>query len=112
MKSKRKLAKELLKLVKNNGLYDPFDYDYQRDENVAVCNDKEVINALCNNLTKTELKKLQHKDTAIYIFGWYEASLCIANYTLDVRVQLIYLGRLMRADTHCFRGKNKVKLFD
>lgn len=95
MKSKRKLAKELLKIVKNNGLYDPFDYDYQRDEKIAVCSDKEVINVLCDTFTKTELKKLQHKDTAIYIFWWYEASFCIANYTLYVRIQLIYLGRLI-----------------
>ena len=103
MKSKRKLAKELLKLVKNNGLYDPFYYDYQQDENVAVCSDKEVINALCDNITKTELKKLQRNDTVIYIYGWHEASLCVANYTLDARIQLIYLGRLMRADEPCFR---------
>ena len=91
MKSKRKLAKELLKIVKNNGLYDPYDYNYQKDEDVAIVSEKETIDALCDNLSKTVLKALQHIDTAIYIYGWHDASLCICN-------NLIYLGRLMRAD--------------
>ena len=100
MKSKRKLAKELLKIVKNNGLYDPFDYDWDwnRNEDIEVVSEKEVINALIDNLTKNEIKALQHKDTEIRIFGTYEALLCVTNLTLDVNIHLIYIGKMPYAD--------------
>jgi hypothetical protein len=103
MKSKRKFAKELLKIVKNNDNYNPFDYDYQRDEEFAVCSDKEIINALCDRFTKPELKSLQHKDTTISIYGWYDGGIYIGNETVGlIKTTLIYLGRLKRADTPTF----------
>jgi hypothetical protein len=102
MKSKRKLAKELLKVVKNNGNYQPDDYWYQEDEYVEVATDKEIIDSLIKNVTRTGLKALQHKDTKIVLLGTYEASICIINDKLDTDINLIYIGRTLRADTPTF----------
>jgi hypothetical protein len=102
MKSKRKLAKELLKVVKSNGNYQTDDYWYQEDEYVETVTDKEVIDSLIENVTRTGLKALQHKDTKIMLLGTYDASVCIINDKLDTDISLIYIGRTLKADTPTF----------
>jgi hypothetical protein len=102
MKSKRKLAKELLKVVKNNGNYNPYDYWYQENEYVEIVTEKEVIDALINNVTRPGLKALQHEDTEIVLLGTYDASVCIVNDKLDTEIDLIYIGRTLDADTPIF----------
>jgi 23S rRNA maturation-related 3'-5' exoribonuclease YhaM len=52
MKSKRKLAKELLKVVKNNGNYQSDDYWYQEDEYIEVATDREIIAIVAKFLKK------------------------------------------------------------
>jgi hypothetical protein len=97
-KSNRKLAKELLKLIKSNNQYNPFDYWYKTNEFIEVATENQIIGALCSCLTKKWLKEMRHKETEIRILGVYDASLYIINDALGVEIPLIHLGRLLEAD--------------
>ena len=98
-KSNRRLAKELLKLVKNNNQYRPYDYWYQKNEYIKTVNENEVLGALCSGPTKKWLRELRHKETKIKILGICDISLYIVNDTLGVEIPLIHLGGLPNANT-------------
>jgi hypothetical protein len=97
-KSNKKLAKELLKLIKSNNQYNPYDYWYKTNEFIEVATENQIIDALCSCLTKKWLKEMRHEKTEIRILGVYDASLYIINDVLGVEIPLIHLGRLLEAD--------------